>query len=254
MNWKTPIAPIGLAFSFLLLFSSCKKDTNNSTANNGVNRLKLYIEDDRQTPVGVIDTFTVTYDARNRITGLVSPALKTLYTYSSNTFTCDLYENNVLSIHYIAFINGQSLVDSTFQYDNTSDTTTEKYLYSGKILERLTDYNYSTAGSTIETQDDYVYDANGNLTTDTQSDGYGDIYSITSYTYSSSPLNISVRPFYFALQSKDFPATVSQSDGLGDTLDEVTYSYKFDSSGRVTSETDDDTVNNYIVVKTYVYQ
>jgi hypothetical protein len=252
MNWKTPFLPIGLAVLFF--FSSCKKDTNNSTANSGVNKLRLYIEDGRNSPAGVIDSFTVTYDADNRLTGLVSPALKTLYTYSSNSFTCDLYENNVISIHYIAFINAQSLVDSTFQYDNTGDTTTEKYVYNGKILERLTDYNYAASVSQIETQDDYVYDASGNLTTDTQSDGFGDIFTITSYTYSTDPLNISVRPFYFGLQSKDFPASISQTDGGGNPTDAVTFSYTFDSSGRVTTETDDDTYYVYTAIKTYVYQ
>ena len=233
-------------------FFSCKKSDNNTTPNNP-NKLKLYIENLSQTPYNTIDTFTVSYDGDNRITALTSSTEKFVYTYSNKSFTLDDYENNVLSVHEILFLNGQSYVDSTFQYDNTLDTTTEKYNYNGKLLTRITDYNYSISGTQIDEQEDYTYDNNGNVITDTQSDGYGNINTISTYTYTGKVLNFSTEPFYFPVKSIDIPATQIQTDGSGNTLASITYAYTFDSEGRVTSETDTDSVSGYIVVKDYVY-
>jgi YD repeat-containing protein len=231
---------------------SCKKSSNSNTQNNP-NKLKLYIEDASQTPLGIIDTFTVSYDADSRITALTSLSEKFVYTYSNSSFTLDLYQNNALSIHEILFLNNQSYIDSTFQYDNTSDSTTEKYNYNGKLLSRLTSYIYSSSGSQIDTQDDYVYDNNGNLTTDTQTDGFGDVNTISTFTYTGKILNFSIQPFYFPVKSENLPATQVQTDGVGDTLASVTYAYTFDSQGRVIAETDTDSVSGYTLVKRYVY-
>src|ERR1022692_1597036 len=160
MKWKALIVPVLL----LALFYSCKKDSSNNTPNNP-NKLKMYIEDATNTPLNEIDSFSFTYDGDNRITSLYSSNIKTVYTYSSNnSFTLDLYTYGVLDVHEIAFINSSSFVDSTFQYDNTNDSTTEGYLYSGNTLMRETTYFYSkSSGSQINTQDDYTYDNNGNM-------------------------------------------------------------------------------------------
>jgi hypothetical protein len=251
MKLKTLIAPAILFTLFSL--SACKKSNTNSTPNNP-NKLKLYIEDGTNSPLNIIDTFTVSYDAENRITALTSPNLGSVYTYNSNkSFTLDLYNNSVLSIHEILFLNSQSLVDSTFQYDDTNDTTTEKYIYNGKLLTRLTDYIYSASGSQIDTQDDYAYDNNGNRITDTQSDGFGGVNTISTFTYTNKILNFALQPIYYPTTSMNLPASQTQTDGSGNILAAVTYAFNFDSSGRVVKEKDTDTINGYTYVKTYVY-
>src|SRR5579862_6035311 len=193
MKWKPLTALMTLCLCALF---SCKK--NGSSTANDPNKLKLYIEDLSQTPANEIDTFTVSYDGENRITALTGSKIKTVYTYGQSSFTLDLYDLSTLSIHEIFYLNSQMYVDSTFQYDNTNDTTTEKYTYSGSMLTGLTTYDYTAAGGAqFYTQDQYVYDNNGNVTTDTQTDQYGNL-TITTYTYGSQLMNVGINAFYFA--------------------------------------------------------
>lgn len=251
MKWKTLIAP-AILFALYSL-SSCKKDSSNNAPNNP-NKLKMYIEDATNTPLNEIDTFNITYDGQNRITSLYSSTIKTVYaSNSNNSFTLDLYTYGAFNIHEVAFINSSLLVDSTFQYNNTNDSTTEGYVYSGKTLLRKTTYDYSkSTGAQIDTQDDYTYDNNGNMIKDIQSDGFGDVNTISTFTYGNQLLNFSTSPIYFPVQSKNLPATQTQTDGGGNLIATVTYSYVFDSAGRVTKETDA-VDNGESVVKTYVY-
>lgn len=231
---------------------SCKKNDSVSTA-VVPNKLKLYIEDNSQNPNNTIDTFAVTYDADNRITSLVSPVQKEIFTYSSSSFTTDLYINSALSIHEILFLNSQLYVDSTFQYNNTSDTTTEKYIYNGKLITSMTTYDYSSInGSQFDTHDDYVYDNNGNVITDTTTDEYGNLL-ITTSTYLSQTVSFSVAPYFLPLQAKNLISTLIETDGLGDTFASITFTYVFDSKGRVTKQTATDSVSGFIVVKEFVY-
>ena len=235
----------------LYSFSSCKKDNSNTTNNSG--KLKMYIEDARNTSFGEIDSFNVTYDGSNRITGLISDNLKTLYSYSNNSFTLDLYTYGQLSVHEIFYINSSSLVDSTLQYNDTNDSTTEKYFYNGKLLTKLITYDYSKlAGAQIFSEDDYAYDNNNNLIKQVNSDGYGNINTISTITYTSKLFGFSINPIYLPVFSKNLPATQTQTDGSGNPIATVTYTYIFDSSGRVTQETDA-LDNGESVIKSYVY-
>jgi len=232
--------------------SSCKKENSNDSVNNA-NKLKLYIEDGTNSSFGVIDSFTVSYDGNNRITGLTSPNLKFVYTYSKNSFTSDLYEYSQLAIHEIYYINSSSLVDSTIQYNDTNDTTTEKYVYSGKLLTKLITYDYTTSGGAeIYSENDYTYDNNGNVIKEVDSDGNGNVNTVSTFTYTDKPLNFSTNPTYLPVASKYLPATKSQKDGSGNPIATVTFSYVFDSRGRVTKETDAFD-NGESVVRSYVY-
>lgn len=167
-------------------------------------------------------------------------------------FTLDLYTNGAFKVHEIAYINSPSLVGSTFQYDNTNDTTTKGYVYSGKLLMQKSTYDYSAlTGAEINTQDDYTYDNNGNPIKDIQSDGYGDVNTTSTFTHTDKLLNYSIGPTYIP-QSKNLPATQVQTDGSCNHIETVTYTYVFDSSNRLTKETDAlDTGES--VMETYVY-
>jgi hypothetical protein len=235
----------------LCLFASCKK-SGGSNSSGSSNKLKTYIEDARNGSSHITDSFAVAYDNNNRIISVASPNLKFVYTYSDKSFTLDLYENSQLSIHEIAYLNSIPFVDSTFQFDNTSDTTTEGYVYTGNELTRKITYSYSSFGTTIDTRDDYTYDNNGNVIKDVQTDGQGNINTTSTYTYTTKPLDVTISPIYFAPGSKYLPATQQQTDGTGNPIATITYSYTFDSSGRLTKETD--TVDDGEVdTKTYIY-
>jgi hypothetical protein len=248
MKWKSFIVPVLL----LALFISCKKNSSNSSASNS-NKLKFYIEDATNTPLDEIDSFSFTYDGQNRITSLYSTNIRSVYAYpTSNTFTLDLFTYGTFNIHEVAYINSSSLVDSTFQYNNTNDTTTEGYIYSGRLLLVKTTYDYSAiTGAQISMQDEYTYDNNGNAIKDVQTDGFGNVNTISTFTYTDKLLNYSIGPTYIP-QSKNLPATLVQTDGSGSHIATITYTYVFDSSNRVIKETDA-VDNGESVVKTYVY-
>lgn len=241
-----------VAIIAISLFDSCKKN-NGTTSSGASDKLKMYIEDATTSGLHQVDSFTVSYDGDNRITSVASPALTFNYAYSSKSFTLDQLDYGQLSIHEIFYINSSSYVDSTFQFDNTSDTTTEGYTYNGGLLTRLMTYNYSSSGSTIYSEDDYTYDNNGNGVKDVNSDGYGNINMVYTFTYTTYPLEVRVVPAYIPAGSKYLPATLSLTDGSGNSLGTVTYSYVFDNSGRLTKETDA-VDNGDVVVKTYIYQ
>lgn len=213
----------------------------------------MYIESETTGGTTLIDTFYTTYDNENRLTGLTSPQLKFVYAYQSKSLTLDLYEYNQLSIHEIFYLNGASVVDSTLQYNNTNDTTTEGYLYNGSLLATMFTYSYSSYGTSIDSRDDYTYDNAGNLLKDVQSDGYGTVNQVTAYTYTTYAMNLPVNPTYQPVQAKYLPATETLTDGSGNHLGTITYTYAFDGSGRLTKETEA-ADNGDAAVKTYVYE
>jgi len=90
------------------------------------------------------------------------------------------------------------------------------------------------------------------LTKTVQADGSGTINTITTYTYTDKPFQLTTSPAYYPLQSKNLPATETQTDGSGNPIATVTYTYTFDSQGRVTKETDA-VAPGVFVVKSYVY-
>jgi len=91
------------------------------------------------------------------------------------------------------------------------------------------------------------------LLKDIESDGYGTINQVTTYTYTTYPLNLPVNPTYQPLQPKYLPATETITDGSGSHLGTITYTYSFDGSGRLIKETDTADTGD-IAVKIYVYQ
>jgi len=247
MNFKTLLAYSAVLFFVTFFVTSCKK--NSDTSPSGVSsKLKLYIEDARATPYGTIDSFSVGYDNNNRITSLTGKSLRFAYAYNGSTgYTMDLFELGQLSIHEIGFIKG-SYVDSTYQINNTQDTTTEKYIYNGTQLTSRITYDYSGGRPVVYDRENYTYDGSGNLIKTVQLDG-----TTTTYTYTDKPFQLTVNPTYQPIQAKNLPATAKQTDGGGNTLSTVTYSYQFDSQGRVVNETDA-LGGGYVVIKSYVYQ
>jgi hypothetical protein len=243
-----------LTFFALTVFVlvSCKKNSGTNAAENA-NKLKTYIENDTVGGTIQSDTFAVSYDNDNRLTGLVSPNLKEIYAYQSKSYTLDLYVNGVLNVHEMFFINGSSLVDSTIQYNNTNDTTTEGYVYNGTTLTALLTYDYINNIASIDSRDDYTYDNNGNLLKDVQSDGYGNVSLVYAYTYTTDPITARIKPTYYPLQAKYLPATLTLTDGFGNPQGTITYTYVLDSSSRLTKETDA-ADNGDVSTKTYIYE
>ena len=234
------------------LYVSCKKSGSSNSSPNP-NRIKSYVEAVHGTPFDQTDTFALGYDADGRLTSMTSRTQKMTYTYNGTaSFTFDLYENGRFSIHELALIKGGTVVDSTWQYNDSHDTTTEKYIFNGNVLTSMITYDYSGGRPFVQTQNSYTYDSNGNLVKDIEGDGAGGINSVKTYTYTNKAFQLATMPTYFPAQAKYLPATMTIRDGSGNLMATVTYSYVFDSAGRVTQETDA-VDNGSSVTKSYTY-
>ena len=183
------------------------------------------------------------------MTAIPEPAItKFAYTYSSNnSFTMDLFNYNVLSIHEIFWLNGSGTLDSTFQYDNTNDTTTEKYIYnSDKQLLNIKHYNYSYSGPEIESTTSYTYDNMGDPLTESSTDG-----TSTSYTYDTNlPYTLSMGKLFLPTSRYMIKTASSSSSG---TLVTATHFYSFDGSNRLIKDSAVTTGVDAVLIKSYTY-
>lgn len=240
------------AVTTLCLFASCGKDYK-SGIDNGTGKPQTYIEETHVGSFNQTDTFNLSYDASGRLINMVSTKGKITYTYgANNTFSMELYQSGMLIIHENVFVNSTLQIDSTFQYNNVHDTTTEKYLYNGLLLASKLTYDYASQGPVLSTRNTYTSDNNGNILKDVEADGGGNVNTTTTYTYTDKPVQFSINTTLSLLPSKNLPAMMTVVDGGGVPLNSVTYSYTFDNSGRLTKETD--AIDNVgTVTKTYLY-
>ena len=246
---KKTLLPATL-FAFLL-FAACKKD-NDTPSTNSASLPKTYTEDIRSTGFNSLTTYNLTYDGDNRITSMTAipePAIvKFVYKYSpNNSLTMDLYNSNVLSIHEILWLNSSGTLDSTFQYNDTNDSSTEKYIYnSGKQILQIRNYNYSSGGSKLDHTTDYIYDNLGNAITESTSDG-----SSTNYTYYTDLPNTLTIGQTFYPQAKYLIKTASSSSS--GTPITATHFYSFDSSKRLVKDSAVTTGVSAVLIKSYTY-
>ena len=237
---------VRLSVIFLLSNSCTKENSMNNSPAGSTSLPKTYTENVSSSIGGnSIATYNLSYDANNRLTSVapvVLPGVKTVYTYHSNgTFSVDLYDDGThLSIHEDFFLNSSSFVDSTIQYNDTQDTTTEKYFYNASgQLTSYNEYDYSSQGATLSNTTTYTYDNNGNEASETDNNG------LTSFTYTNFVSPIYLAPPYMK-SNKNLVLSVTNGSFT------ATHSYTFDNSNRLL--TDKAVGNNGdVVIKTYTY-
>jgi len=227
-----------LIFSVIpgIFIFSCSK-SNSSSSNSNSTKVKTYTEDVRSTTLGnSVTTYNLNYDASGRILSMLPASgsgIKQVYTYGSgNTYTLDLYNGAVLNVHEIFYINGQSLIDSSFQYNNTNDTSTEKYIYdSNNLLIKYKNYNYSTAsGSTLTDVTNYQLDSYGNTVDAT------DYNSVINYSYYSNLANTLDLGQVYKTKSYNLIQTTTYTSASTGSFS-ATESYGFDSQSRLIKDT-----------------
>ncbi|MEO6453732.1 MAG: hypothetical protein ABIN97_06675 [Ginsengibacter sp.] len=249
-----------LLISFLsLLFFSCQKefsatidptkvDTTGTTPSS--NKIKTYTEDITAGGLHVVVTFNVAYDASDRVISLTSassPGDKFLYTYNSNnTIELDLYNSNVITIHEIFFLNSSSLLDSTFQYNDTQDTSTEKYIYNAsKQLIQVNQYDYTTAtGSVLDDVLNYTYDAMGNVIKEQST------FTTTTFDYYDTINNLLLFPYLSIKPTHLIKTTKITNSG---TMNTINHTYTFDNKNRVISEKQEVAGSSEVVIRSYTY-
>ncbi|HEY5462757.1 MAG TPA: hypothetical protein VIJ95_05825 [Hanamia sp.] len=237
----------------VILFSSCSKDQNPQPANNA-NKLKSYTEVVNSTSIGnSTTTFTFGYDNSDRIISIttsLSSGDKFLFTYpSANTFSMDIYVSGSVSIHEDFFLNSNSLMDSTYQYNDTQDTTTEKYFYnSGNQLIKMNEYDYYAPNSVLSNVTNYTYDTNGNVVKSTDSNNEVDTYDYYSDLVNIMPMII---PGQISTKKMNLLKTHTVTSN-GYPVGSAISTYTFDSSNRISTiiqTADEGTVDT----KTFTY-
>jgi hypothetical protein len=239
---KILLVVVALSIS-LLSITSCQKEvagdiinTGDTTGipvpnqNNPTFRVKTYTED-VTTPNGhIVVSFNLTYDSQGRVTSMTTPSGADRFVYQYNTnnsYTLDLFVSNALSIHGIFYINSIGLVDSSLQYNDTKDTSSEKYLYdANKRLLQLRQYDISNSNSILFNTSRYEYDAKGNVVKET------DNTSQTTYEYNNLPNSLDMGDKYFT-KNTNLTKKTTYSGSFNGTSD---HTYTFDSLNRVTSE------------------
>lgn len=234
----------------ILAFSSCNKDKPAASGNH-INKVKTYTETLTSSTGTTKVTYNFEYDSKDRITAIISassPDNKFIFNYNSDTgFTMDDYSGGTLYVHENFYLKS-SILDSTYQYDNTYDTLAEKYVYnSNNLLSVLDVYAYYYGISLLSRITVYTYDNNGNLvkTNDTNNkvetyDYYPDlVYTMPVLSPKSKPRKTNLVKTY----------TLTEN---GNVIGSTTSTYTFDGQNRITSITE--TANNGTVgTKTFTY-
>lgn len=221
---------------FLILASSCKKDPSTDPLDHG-DKLKSYSETLISSYENTSVTFNVTYDNQDRITMLASASGasgnndKIAFSFSNNNYAMDMYSGGTLLIHEDFYLKND-LIDSTFQYNDTQDTTTEKYFYNAaKQLTKMLEYEWDN-GPELDVTTLYNYDANGNVIKSTDS-----YHVITTYEYYEDKVNNV--PVLFPNQlTKSVSLMKKQTVNYGGgDIETIDYTYTFDSKSRIATVT-----------------
>ena len=226
-------------------FFSCKKENANDPARTS--KVKTYTEDYTLGNTHIVYTFNLNYDSEGRLVSMVSTTSqgdRFEYAYQNGEATLDIFHSNAVTVHENFYLNNNSQVDSTFQYNDTNDSTSEKYFYNGKKqIIKMIEYTYSNGKATADNVTNYTYDATGNLISEV------DYYSQTTYDYYpdlSYHLNLGLS---FLPETINLVKTTTVSYG---TTQVVNHSYTFDSNSRLSTEKAVGD-NGEIVIKTYTY-
>jgi hypothetical protein len=241
-----------LTIAVILFLSSCKKDNGSSNSNNA-SQPKAYTEDVRSSVIGnSLITYDLSYDASGRLTAITAlpapPSINFVYTYlATNKVTLDLYEGGALNIHEIMWLNSSNYLDTTFQYNDSGDTTTEKYIYNAnKQLIQSNVYDYSTSGTDLYNATNYTYDNFGNVIS--SSDNLGQTISY-SY-YSNLPNTLKIGETFLPQPTFFIKTEILNTSGSVTTS---THYYTFDSQNRIIKDSTYTPEIDLIAIKSYTY-
>ena len=242
-----------ISILILSLFSCKKADTTQSAFSKNV---KTYIVDETNAAGRRVDSFTVYYDATDRILKALSPDSSIFFRYlSGNTFSKQVKSDSITTLVELFYINANNLVDSSLRYTIDGDSIKQKFEYNDQQqLTAMKTYHFTSAQALILLRtNEYSYDDNGNKIKDIESDDLSNVISTTNFTYGEQSgdlfiIRTSFEPKFF----KNLPLTESTLfNGSGNTIS-YQYTYIFDEYGRVTSQSQTD-LSGYVTVRTYKY-
>jgi hypothetical protein len=237
MSIKRFFTPLLILFAIASFFTGCRKDSTPSTTVT-ISRVRSQIT---TSPTGVFDTVIYVYDSTGRQLRSQTDTLVTTYSYSpgNDTMTEMLHGVNFYTIYTT---NGAGMA--------TSDSKGFVYTYNGGGY--LTGYSY-TNGAIYDSTSYTV--SGGNVATSVrhQADSATNNLVTTTYTYLST---IDSRDFglsFLGRQNVNLinTETVTQLINGSSYAVSYTYSYSFDSKGRVTRQVQSSGTATYTTAYTY---
>jgi hypothetical protein len=215
----------------VILFSvSCSKD-DSPGGNQGKNKIKTYTESVKSSILGDYSaTFMLNYDQQDRIISMIdaqNSANRFEFSHGQSEFAFDIFSSDTRVIHQDVFLK-DNLMDSTFQFNDEGDTTTEKYVYADNLLVKLKRYIYSESGPVLDEVSNYSYDQDKNLISET--DGFTTI----TYEYDGVVVTpVELFPVFFS-PSFRLPSRETHSSGGEEVT--VDHTYSFDDKQRLISD------------------
>lgn len=241
-------------------FTSCQKEVSienfplgpDSTRTDSFNRVKTYTETIQGAGLDTSLTFNLAYDTDGKLVSMTStsnPGDKFVYSFpAANRYTMDIYNSNLISIHVDFMLNNNLLVDSSFQYNDTQDSSTEKYVYDGSNqLIAIKNYEINDGQTSLTGTATFTYNNDGDCVSST--DENGETVTSTYYTDQRySPLLFPGYPNSITAKKMHLRKTLSTASGYV-----VTFTYTFDNLNRIIKETATGN-DGTIVTKSYTYE
>ena len=251
---------LSILFIVIIFASSCQKELSATipviASIDSSNMLKTYTEDySSSVSVKQSVSFNVFYDGNKQITSLISSTNagdRILFNYPFATkYTQDLFISDTLIIHEDFYNNSKSFLDSTYQYSDSKDTSTEKYFYnSNNLITQMKEYQYNNGSSQLLNTINYTYNSDGDLLTATGTDS-----NIETYSYYTD--SVYLKPLIFGILNANstkkvhLPKTYSLTSN-SIVVTNATYTYTFDVKRRISTETESFSDGSSLT-KTYTY-
>ncbi len=246
---KKSFSLIILALSILIL-SSCKKEKV-SSSNGHVDKVKSYTETLTSTAGTTSETYNFEYDSQDRITAIISgatPGKKFVFNYNpDSSFTMDAFSGGILYLHENFYLKN-SLLDSTFRFDNILDTISEKYVYNSRNLLSVRDeYAYYYSLPILSRITVYTYDNNGNLLKTNNTNNKVETYDYYPDLVYSMPV---ISPKNQTRKTNLVKSYTLQQNG--NTIGTTISTYTFDRNNRITAITETAS-NGSVGIKAFTY-
>jgi YD repeat-containing protein len=239
-----------IAALFIFIFPSCKKEKQAAITTHS-DRVKTYTETLTSSSATTSETYNFEYDSQDRITAIISassPDKKFVFNYNpDSSFTMDAFSGGTLYLHEIFYFKN-SLLDSTYQYDNTLDTIAEKYKYnSSNLLSVLDEYAYYYSLPVLSRITVYTYDDKGNLIKTANTNNKVETYDYyPDLVYTMPVISPKTKP-----RKTNLVKTYTLHEN-GFLIGSTTSTYTFDDNNRITTITETAT-NGSVGVKTFTY-
>lgn len=232
---------IYLLIVLILTGTSCQKEFSSSSPNTTIDSSSLLKTFSETYSTGVTSstsvTFNVQYGANKQIIGLIStsnPADKFVFTFPLATkYTQDIFAGDTLVIHEDFYTNNNSFLDSTYQYNDTRDTSAEKYFYNANNqVVSMNEYQFTNGQSELINTINYSYNSDGDMVSATGTDLSTETYTYYTDAAYVTPLVTGILNIN-SFKKMHLPKTYSLSSN-GILISTLNYTYIFDTKNRIT--------------------